>query len=200
MINLVSESSVGSSNRRVEALVGADAFKSLAAERAIVHELSSSLKAPREQVTARVADLVSNLKAAERKIEEFEAAAVREQIPALVSQAAPVGAVTGIIETVTGVASVDDLRNLVTGVREKVQSTNTVIALGAVIDGKPAVIVATTESSRGAGAKAGALAKIAAAVLGGGGGGRDDMAQGGGIQADQLSAALEAILSELRGL
>ncbi|MEY4039173.1 MAG: hypothetical protein RLZZ52_41 [Actinomycetota bacterium] len=200
LINLVSESSVGSSNRRVEALVGADAFKSLAAERAIVHELSSSLKAPREQVTARVADLVSNLKAAERKIAEFEAAAVREQIPALVSQAAPVGAVTGIIETVSGVASVDDLRNLVTGVREKVQSTNTVIALGAVIDGKPAVIVATTESSRGAGAKAGALAKIAAAVLGGGGGGRDDMAQGGGTQADQLGAALEAILSELRSL
>jgi alanyl-tRNA synthetase len=200
LINLVSESSVGSSNRRVEALVGADAFKSLAAERAIVHELSSSLKAPREQVTARVADLVSNLKAAERKIAEFEAAAVREQIPSLVSLAAPVGTVTGIIETVTGVASVDDLRNLVTGVREKVQSTNTVIALGAVIDGKPAVIVATTETSRGAGAKAGALAKIAATVLGGGGGGRDDMAQGGGTQADQLSAALEAILSELRSL
>jgi alanyl-tRNA synthetase len=200
LINLVSESSVGSSNRRVEALVGADAFKSLAAERAIVHELSSSLKAPREQVTARVADLVSNLKAAERKIAEFEAAAVREQIPSLVSLAAPVGTVTGIIETVTGVASVDDLRNLVTGVREKVQSTNTVISLGAVIDGKPAVIVATTETSRGAGAKAGALAKIAATVLGGGGGGRDDMAQGGGTQADQLSAALEAILSELRSL
>lgn len=198
LINLVSESSVGSSNRRVEALVGADAFKSLAAERAIVHELSSSLKAPREQVTARVADLVSSLKAAERKIAEFEAAAVREQIPSLVSKAAPVGSVTGIIETVTGVASVDDLRNLVTGVREKVQSTNTVIALGAVIDGKPAVIVATTEASRGAGVKAGALAKLAANTLGGGGGGRDDMAQGGGTNAEQLGAALEGILSELR--
>lgn len=198
LINLVSESSVGSSNRRVEALVGADAFKSLAAERAIVHELSSSLKAPREQVTARVADLVTSLKAAERKIAEFEAAAVREQIPSLVSKAAPVGSVTGIIETVTGIASVDDLRNLVTGVREKVQSTNTVIALGAVIDGKPAVIVATTEAARGAGVKAGALAKLAANTLGGGGGGRDDMAQGGGTNAEQLGAALEGILSELR--
>ncbi|MDH6533002.1 alanyl-tRNA synthetase [Aurantimicrobium minutum] len=200
LINLVSESSVGSSNRRVEALVGADAFKSLAAERAIVHELSSSLKAPREQVTARVADLVSSLKAAERKIAEFEAAVVREQIPSLVSKAAPVGAVTGIVETVSGVASVDDLRNLVTGVREKVQSTNTVIALGAVVDGKPAVIVATTEASRSAGAKAGALAKLAAHTLGGGGGGRDDMAQGGGTQAEQLGAALESILVELRSL
>jgi alanyl-tRNA synthetase len=200
LINLVSEASVGSSNRRVEALVGADAFKSLAAERAIVHELSSSLKAPREQVTSRVADLVANLKAAERKIAEFEAAAVREQIPALVSAAAPVGKVTAIVETVTGVASVDDLRNLVTGVREKVQSTNSVIALGAVVDGKPAVIVATTEASRGEGAKAGALAKLAAGILGGGGGGRDDMAQGGGTNVAELGSALQSIISELRSL
>lgn len=200
LINLVSEASVGSSNRRVEALVGADAFKSLAAERAIVHELSSSLKAPREQVTSRVADLVANLKAAERKIAEFEAAAVREQIPSLVGKAAPVGKVTAIVETVTGVASVDDLRNLVTGVREKVQSTNTVIALGAVVDGKPAVIVATTEASRAEGVKAGALAKLTAGILGGGGGGRDDMAQGGGTNVAELGSALQAILSELRGL
>lgn len=200
LINLVSEASVGSSNRRVEALVGADAFKSLAAERAIVHELSSSLKAPREKVTSRVADLVANLKAAERKIAEFEAAAVREQIPSLVGKAAQVGKVTAIVETVTGVASVDDLRNLVTGIREKVQSTNTVIALGAVVDGKPAVIVATTEASRAEGVKAGALAKLAAGILGGGGGGRDDMAQGGGTNVAELGSALQAILSELRGL
>ena len=200
LINLVSEASVGSSNRRVEALVGADAFKSLAAERAIVHELSSSLKAPRDQVTSRVADLVANLKAAERKIAEYESAAVREQIPTLVGQASPVGKVTAIVESVTGVASVDDLRNLVTGVREKVQSTNTVVALGAVIDGKPAVIVATTESSRSEGAKAGALAKLAAGILGGGGGGRDDMAQGGGTNLAELGSALEAIIAELRNL
>ena len=110
------------------------------------------------------------------------------------------GSVTAIVETVTGIASVDDLRNLVTGVREKVQATNTVIALGAVVDGKPAVIVATTESSRAAGAKAGALAKLAAGILGGGGGGRDDMAQGGGTNVNELGSALQAILAELRSL
>jgi alanyl-tRNA synthetase len=200
LINLISESSVGSSNRRVEALVGADAFKSLAAERAIVHELSSSLKAPRDQVITRVADLMTSLKAAERKIAEFEAAAVREQIPALVNAAAPAGNVTAIVESVSGVASVDDLRNLVTGVREKVQSTNTVIALGAVVEDKPVVIVATTEAARDKGAKAGALAKLAAGVLGGGGGGRDDLAQGGGANTDQLPTALDAVLAELRSL
>lgn len=200
LINLVSESSVGSSNRRVEALVGAEAFKSFAAERSLVNELSSSLKSPRDQVVTRVADLVANLKSAERKIAEFEASAVREQIPAILAQAAPVGKFTGIIETVSGVSSVDDLRNLVTGVREKVQSTNSIIALGAIIDNKPAVIVATTDSSRAEGAKAGQLAKIAAGILGGGGGGRDDIAQGGGTDASQLGISLQAIISELNKL
>ncbi|MBK5237565.1 MAG: alanine--tRNA ligase [Actinomycetales bacterium] len=199
LINIVSEASVGSANRRIESLVGLEAFTSLAAERAIVNELSASLKSPRDQVAARVADLVSSLKTAEKRIAEFESQAVREKIPSLLAKAAPVGAVTAIVEHVTGVSSADELRDLVSGVRDHLQAQAAVIALGAVIDGKPSVIVATTELARTSKIKAGPLAKAAAAVLGGGGGGRDDMAQGGGSNPDQLSAALTGILNDLRG-
>jgi alanyl-tRNA synthetase len=198
LISIVSESSVGSSNRRIESLVGMDAFRSFVTERAIVSELASSLKAPRDQVTARVSDLVSQLKAAEKKISEFEAAAVRLQVPSLVASAAPVGSVTAVITQVEGVGSADDLRELVNGVREKLQAQAAVVVLGAAIDGKPSVIVATTESARQQGVKAGPLAKLAAGVLGGGGGGRDDLAQGGGTLVDQLPAALESITASLR--
>jgi alanyl-tRNA synthetase len=198
LINIVSEASVGSSNRRIESLVGADAFRSLAVERAIVSELSASLKAPRDEVTTRVADLVSNLKAAERKIAEFEAAAVRELVPNLVAAAGTAGSFTVVVDSVSSLASVDDLRNLAHSVRDKLQATSAVVALGTVIDGKPSVIVATTEAARSGGAKAGALAKIAAGILGGGGGGRDDMAQGGGTKPEMLDAALQAVLGELR--
>jgi alanyl-tRNA synthetase len=198
LISIVSESSVGSSNRRIESLVGMDAFRSFVTERAIVSELASSLKAPRDQVTARVSDLVSQLKAAEKKISEFEAAAVRLQVPNLVASAAQVGSVTAVIAQVEGVGSADDLRELVNGVREKLQSQAAVVVLGAAIDGKPSVIVATTESARQQGVKAGPLAKLAAGVLGGGGGGRDDLAQGGGTLVDQLPAALESITASLR--
>lgn len=199
LVNLVSESSVGSANRRVEALVGAEAFKSLAVERAIVNELSATLKAPRDEVTSRISELMSNLKQAERKIAEYEAAAVREQIPNIVAQAADIGRYSAIIASVPSLGAVDDLRELVNGVRNKVSSGAAVVALGSVIDGKPAVVVGTTESARASGAKAGPLAKIAAGILGGGGGGRDDMAQGGGTDPAQLDAALAAIASELRG-
>jgi alanyl-tRNA synthetase len=198
LISIVSESSVGSSNRRIESLVGMDAFRSFVTERAIVSELASSLKAPRDQVTARVSDLVNQLKAAEKKISEFEAAAVRLQVPSLVASAAPVGSVTAVITQVEGVGSADDLRELVNGVREKLQAQAAVVVLGAAIDGKPSVIVATTESARQQGVKAGPLAKLAAGVLGGGGGGRDDLAQGGGTLVDQLPAALESITASLR--
>jgi alanyl-tRNA synthetase len=198
LISIVSESSVGSSNRRIESLVGMDAFRSFVTERSIVSELASSLKSPRDQVTARVSDLVSQLKAAEKKISEFEAAAVRLQVPSLVASAAPVGSVTAVITQVEGVGSADDLRELVNGVREKLQAQAAVVVLGAAIDGKPSVIVATTESARQQGVKAGPLAKLAAGVLGGGGGGRDDLAQGGGTLVDQLPAALESITASLR--
>ncbi|MGA7149740.1 MAG: alanine--tRNA ligase, partial [Microbacterium sp.] len=72
LINLVGEASVGASNRRVEALVGLDAFRSLAAERAIVSQLTSTLKTPRDQLAARIAELTASLKAAEKTIAAFE--------------------------------------------------------------------------------------------------------------------------------
>jgi alanyl-tRNA synthetase len=193
VINLVSEASVGSSNRRIEALVGAEAFRSLAAERAIVQELSASLKAPRDQVVSRIADLSASLKAAEKRIAEFESKAVRERVPALLEQSQTRGSLTTVISRVDGISRVDDLRELVTAVREKIQSSPGVVALASVIDDKPSVIIATTEGARSTGIKAGALAKIAAEILGGGGGGRDDMAQCGGADVTRVADALTAI-------
>jgi len=197
LVSVVSEASVGSSNRRIEALVGHDAFKSFVVERTIVAELSSSLKAPREQVAARVSDLVVSLKQAERKVSEFQARVLREQIPALLAKAAPAGPVNAIVSAVDGVGTADDLRGLVTSLRDKVHGDAFIVALGAIVDGKPSVIIATTESARAAGITAGGLAKTAAGVLGGGGGGRDDMAQSGGSDPSLLEPALSAITSSI---
>jgi len=197
LINLVSEASIGSSNRRVESLVGIDAFRDLAAERAIVNELTANLKTPREQLPERITDLVASLKAAEKRIAEFESAALNQRVPALVAQASRIGAVTALIENVGELNSSDDLRTLVTSVRGRLGSEAAVVALAATVAGKPAVIVATNDAARSLGAKAGALAKTAAGILGGGGGGKDDLAQGGGSDVSAIGTALEAISSAL---
>ncbi|MEY3310267.1 MAG: hypothetical protein RL107_403, partial [Actinomycetota bacterium] len=180
LINLISESSIGSSNRRVEALVGAAAFESFAGERALVAELTSNLKTPREALAGRIADLIEQLKSAERAIAQYQAAVVRERVPSLVAEASNIGPFITVVSALGKLDSTDALRQLVTDVRDRLGSVSGVVALGAEIDGKAAVIVATTPDARNAGISAGTLAKRAATVLGGGGGGRSDVAQGGG--------------------
>ena len=199
LINLVSESSVGSANRRIESLVGYEAFQDLAAERAIVNELTTNLKTPRDQLSTRIGDLLASLKAAEKRIAQFEAAALSERVPALVASGHTVGKVTLVAQNVGTVATSDELRSLVTSVRERLGNAASVVALAADVAGKPAVIVATNDAARLEGAKAGALAKLAAGVLGGGGGGKDDIAQGGGSDVSAIGAALEAITATVAG-
>jgi alanyl-tRNA synthetase len=197
LINLIGESSVGSTNRRVESLVGMEAFRDLAAERAIVTELTTNLKTPREKLPERITELVANLKAAEKKIARFEAKQLLEKVPALVQTASRVGAVRLIAQDAGELRGGDELRQLAMGVRERLGADAAVVALTATVSGRPIVIVATNQAARDAGAKAGALVGIAAGVLGGRGGGKDDLAQGGGADATRTGAALATIADAL---
>ncbi|MEO7895693.1 MAG: DHHA1 domain-containing protein, partial [Pseudolysinimonas sp.] len=199
LVNVISESSVGSANRRVEALVGLDAFRDLAAERTIVSQLTSTLKTPRDQLPDRIAGLVAELKAAEKKIAAFEASKLSGRVPALADSAIRIGDYLTVIDDVGEFGTSDELRSLVTSVRERLGSESAVVALAARIGDKPAVIVATTPAAREHGAKAGAFAKQAAGVLGGGGGGKDDLAQGGGSEVSAIGAALDGIRAALKG-
>src|SRR5690606_9785743 len=174
-------------------------FRDLAAERAIVSQLTSSLKTPREQLPERISNLVAELKAAEKKIAAFEAQRLAGRVPALVESATRIGAYRAVLEDIGEVGSADELRTLATDVRQRLGSDAAVVALAARAGGKPAIVVATNPAARDAGARAGALAKQAAGVLGGGGGGKDDLAQGGGADATAIPAALESIAATLRG-
>jgi alanyl-tRNA synthetase len=197
IVNLVSESSVGSTNRRVESLVGQDAFRDFAVERSIVSQLTSSLKTPREALPERIADLVASLKQAEKRIQAFESRALAERVPSLAGAARRVGESLVVAENLGAIGSGDEVRSLATQVRARLAAESAVVALAADVAGRPVVIVATTEAARRNGAKAGALVRTAAGVLGGGGGGKDDLAQGGGSDVSRIDAALAAIVGAL---
>jgi alanyl-tRNA synthetase len=184
MINILGESSIGSTNRRVESLVGIEAFRQFAAERSVVTQLAATLKAPREDVPARIQDLVSNLKSAEKKLAAYEASALSARVPSLADTARTMGELRLVAADAGALSSADDLRALVTGVRERLGSDPAVVALAAVVADKPVVIL---------GHRAGALAKQAASILGGGGGGKDDLAQGGGTLVAAIDSALAAV-------
>jgi alanyl-tRNA synthetase len=197
LVSVVGESSVGASNRRIEALVGQDAFHELASERTIVSQLSAALKAPRDQLSSRIEERQANLKSAETRIARFEAKEREGRVPALADAARTVDGYRVAATSLGEIGSADDVRTLALSVRERLGSDAAVVAFGGIVGGRPIVVVATNDAARAAGAKAGALVRIAAGVLGGGGGGKDDVAQGGGTDASALDAALEAIVTEL---
>ncbi|MGP5318130.1 alanine--tRNA ligase [Arthrobacter rhombi] len=196
-LTLLGEQSVGSGNRRVEALVGMEAFRHGAAERALVNELTDLFRVPSVELTDRIHATLSRLKAAEKEIEKLRAEQRAAQAGSLVSQAREVSGVKVLAHNVGVVASADDLRALALDLRNRLGSEPSAVALTGVANARPLVLVATNEAARGLGVKAGALVRTAAGILGGGGGGKDDVAQGGGSDSTKTDDALAAVLHQI---
>ena len=181
VVKLLGEASIGSGVRRVEALVGADAYGHLAREAAIVSQLTETLNVRRDELPDRIAGLLAKLKDAEREIAAVKQGQVLGAAPGLVASARDLGGVTFVSHDAGSDVRAEDLRALVLDVRSRLGGDRpVVVSMAAVAGGRPFVIVATNERARGEGIKAGAYVRVAAQVLGGGGGGKDDIAQGGG--------------------
>ncbi|MCC9204629.1 alanine--tRNA ligase [Arthrobacter sp. zg-Y769] len=198
-LTLLGEQSVGSGNRRVEAFVGMDAFRHLAAERALVNELSEMLKVPSAQLPDRLAATLAKLKSTEKELERLRREQLAASAAALVGSAVDIDGVRLLAHNAGEVGGADDLRTLALDLRSRLGSEPAAVAVAGVSNNRPVVIVATNEGARGAGVKAGALVKVAAGVLGGGGGGKDDVAQGGGSDAGRIPDALTAIREAVAG-
>ena len=193
LIALTGESSVGSGSRRVEALVGLEAFHHLARERALVATLTDALKVRPEELPERVANVVARLREAEKELASLRQGRLLAGAAALADGATSVDGTRVVAHDAGAVASADELRTLALEVRGRLGEAPAVVALGGVAKDRPLVLVATNAAAREGGLRAGALAKTAAAVLGGGGGGKDDVAQGGGTDVGKLGAALAAV-------
>ena len=197
LVSLINESSVGSGSRRLEALVGIDAFRAFATERALVNRLYDLTKAPKGALEERLAQTIEDLKTAQRNLAKYQAAELAAKVPAMVAAASTIGAHRLVAENIGEALSVDDLRSLATQVRDSFGDTAGVAAIFGIIADKPMLVVATSKAAQAAGAKAGALVRAASVVLGGGGGGKDDIAQGGGSDAGKIADAIAAVKAAL---
>ena len=111
VIKLLGEASIGSGVRRVEALVGSDAYRFLAREHTLVNQLSETLKARPEELPERVSDLVSRLRAAEKEIEQVRVQQLLRAGAEVAAGAARVGPVLVVAHRVEG-AGGGDVRTL----------------------------------------------------------------------------------------
>jgi alanyl-tRNA synthetase len=190
VIKLLGESSIGSGVRRVEALVGSDAYSYLAREHVLVAQLSETLKVRPEELPQRVSDIVERLRRAEKEIERVRVVSLLARAGELAGSPRDVAGVRYVGQVVEG-AGAADVRKLVLDVRARMgNQAPSVVAVVGSSDGKPSVVVAVNDLAREQGISAGALVRRAAGALGGSGGGKDDVAQGGGTDPASAPAAL----------
>ncbi|HZE66523.1 MAG TPA: alanine--tRNA ligase [Sporichthyaceae bacterium] len=194
LIKLLGESSIGAGVRRVEALVGVDAYQFLAREHALVSQLSDTIKARPEELPERINAVLTRLKDVEKELADLRAGQVLAAAGALAAGATDLGGVAWVGAALPEGTRAEDLRTLALDVRGRIAADRpAVIAAAAPSGGRPAIVIATNDAARARGLKAGALVKVAAGVLGGGGGGKDDVAQGGGTDASRIDEALAAV-------
>ena len=198
IIKLLSESSIGAGVRRVEALVGVDAYQFLAREHVLLNSLTQIIKGARvEELPARINDLVSKMRDIEKELSTLRTASAMESASTLISTAKVVAGTTVVVGSLADGIAADNLRLIALDLRAR--NSNTVVALTSVVDEKIVLVVAVSDDARQSGVKAGALVKLGSAILGGGGGGKDDFAQGGGSDRSKIPAALEAIELAIAG-
>ncbi|WP_232663611.1 alanine--tRNA ligase [Pseudonocardia sp. TRM90224] len=198
MVKVLSEGSIGSGVRRVEALVGLDAFRFLSKEHVLVSSIADQLKARPEDLPERINSLVERLRTAERDLEKVRADAVLSSAGSLADGAEDVGGVALVAVEVPGGVAGNDLRALASDVRARLGARPGVVALFSTDAGKVAFVVATTQAARDRGIAAGKLVPAFGPSVGGRGGGKPDLAQGGGTEPAGIPAALDALRAALR--
>jgi alanyl-tRNA synthetase len=184
------ESSIGSGLRRIEAVTGrgADAYRRHQAD--VLAEVGRRLAAREDEVTAKLDALLAQAREQRRAIQSLQAQLAAQGLEGLLSWVRPVEGMPTLAAPAP-VHDVDALRDLADRLRDRLRSG--VVALGALINGRPILLVALTADAVEKGLNAGKIAGAAARVMGGGGGGRPDMAQAGGRDPHQLPQALEAV-------
>jgi len=194
LVKILGEASIGAGVRRVEALVGADAYQFLAREHALVVQLTDALKVRPEELPERVAALTSRLREVEKDLEKIRSQQVLAGGAELAEAPVDVFGVGVVTHRAPDGTSADDLRRLVLDVRGRIPGERpAAVAMVSVTNGRPVIVVAVNTKGREWGIKAGELVRVAAGVLGGGGGGKDDVAQGGGTDPGKVDEALRAV-------
>jgi alanyl-tRNA synthetase len=206
LVKILGEASIGSGVRRVEALVGIDAFRYLARESALVGQLSEQLKASREELPERISSIVTRLREAERDLQRLRSAQLLGNAGELAAGAQEVGGAAYVAYQVPDGTPADGIRTVALDVRGRLAADRPgVVVVAGVPADRPTVVVALNDAARAAGLQAGRLVLTATGVLGGKGGGKDDVAQGGGAplgdQAGQkIAESFRAVSSAIRDI
>jgi alanyl-tRNA synthetase len=201
VVTFLSEGSIGAGVRRVEALVGVDAYRHLAREHVLVDQLTDMVKARPEELPERIESLIIRLKETERELQRYKSAQLTSNVEGVIGEGRDLGPFriwTYRAPDGTGAA---DLRELALRGRASARPDMGVGMVGASVeDGRVALVSVVNDRARELGLTAKALLDAALPAVDGRGGGKDDIAQGGGTRADGLDDAFAAVQAAVAAL
>lgn len=197
LFKIISESSVGSNSRRIEAVTSMGAIEYVDERLAQLDEVAAALKVRPSAVADRVEQLQQDLRTANHKLEDALTGAGSNQVAEALKSAVQLNGYSCVIAKLEGLSG-KELRSAWDGIRDASdgQPVACVIA-SATADGKVSLLAGATDSAVAAGFSAGDIVKEIAELVGGRGGGKPAMAQAGGSNAAGIDAALEAARTKL---
>jgi alanyl-tRNA synthetase len=198
LFKIVSDSSIASGVRRIEALTGFGTYLRLEEDEDLIQEIAHTLRAPRTELTKAIGRILDQQRQLEAELETLKRKTANSQIGNLVESPNNVKGIPVISRKVEGVDA-SMLRELAENAGAKIGSG--VVVLGLASNGK-ASLVAVVSPDLQKRLNAGKIIKKVAEMVGGSGGGRPDFAQAGGKDAEKLDEALQAvynIVAELIG-
>jgi len=197
IVTFLSESSIGAGVRRVEALVGADAYRFLAREHHLVNQLTEIMKARPEELVDRVGSTLERLKNAERDIAKARRQALMNDISGLVGEPTKLGDTHLYRFTAPSGTDAGELRDIVTSAKSDLKSNNNVVVAACIGDDKVSVVVATDSAARDSGVSAQKVIAKLLKAIDGRGGGNAEMAQGAGANIAGLDTAFTTLAGGL---
>lgn len=195
LFKIISESGVAAGVRRIEAVTAEHALDWTEKGESQLAEIASMLKGNREDVSSRVSQLMDKNRSLEKELAQLKGKLASSQGSDLSSQAVEVNGIKVLAANLEG-ADVKTLRDTLDQLKNKLGTSAIVLAA---VNGKKVSLVAGVSKDATDKVKAGDLVNSVASQVGGKGGGRPDMAQAGGDQPENLSAALKSVVDWVQG-
>ena len=189
LIKITAETGIASGVRRIEGVAGAHAMQWMKADEDRLRCIAEQLKASREDVDEKVAQLIERNRSLEKELEQLKGKLASAAGSDLAGSAIDIAGVKVLAAALEGVDP-KSLRDTMDQLKNKLGSA--VIVLATVKEGKVSLVAGVTSDQTGR-MKAGDLIREVAVKVGGKGGGRPDMAQAGGNLPDALPEALALV-------
>lgn len=194
LFKIISEYSIGSGLRRIEAVTGKNLLNYLEDMIENINSIAGLLKVAPNEIYGKIEEILEDIRCKERELSSLRQHAINAQIEEILKKKTTINGIN-VISSKAEIKEIDDLRKMSDALREKIVSG--IIVLGGISGDKVNFVAAVTDDLVLKGFHAGKIVKQIAQTAGGGGGGRSDFAQAGGKHPEKLVEALNCVYKML---